>query len=131
MNIENSRTMKYHQDQLRKRSEVNITITPDTEEEDSDLFLDPPVPESTESEVAPPPEQNTVDGTETEPNTLESTETSTGDPPSTTRYPSQNRAQPNLYFPFFKEGGNVVITLIIYLSYIISFTLLSFSFGFY
>ena len=95
VNIENGRTMKYHQDHLRKRGEVNIPITPEPEEEDSHQFLDPPVLESTEPEVAPLLEQNTVDGTE--PDTCESTETSTGVPPTIARYPSRNRAQPNWY----------------------------------
>jgi len=38
---ENGRTVKCHQDHLRKRGEVNIPVTQELSEDDSDLFLDP------------------------------------------------------------------------------------------
>ena len=40
VDIESSRTVKCHQDPLRKRGEVNIPVTQELSEDDSDLFLD-------------------------------------------------------------------------------------------
>lgn len=41
VHIENGRTMRCHQDHLRKRGEVDITQTQESSEDDSDVFLDP------------------------------------------------------------------------------------------
>ena len=118
VDIESGRTVKCHQDPLRKRGEVNIPVTQELSEDDSDLFLDlsgTTTPTGSNAESTTPQDvggdtstqpQDTARGLGTAARPPRSgssassgtTEAPTAAPPPQTRtYPSRNRNPPNWY----------------------------------
>ena len=118
VDIESGRTVKCHQDPLRKRGEVNIPVTQELSEDDSDLFLDlsgTTTPTGSNAESTTP--QDVGGDTSTQPRDTArglstaarpprsgssassgTTEAPTAAPPPQTRtYPSRNRNPPNWY----------------------------------